>query len=97
MDWYPLYNSLRISAISTVAVFFLGLMTAYYIARLPRLAKGILDVVLTLPLVLPPTVVGYLLLRLLGPNRVVGGWILAHFGVKLVMVRGSRSKGFFIR
>jgi len=85
MDWYPLYNSLRISAISTVAVFFLGLMAAYYIARLPRLAKGILDVVLTLPLVLPPTVVGYLLLRLLGPNRVVGGWILAHFGIKLVM------------
>jgi len=85
MDWYPLYNSLRISAISTVAVFFLGLLAAYYIARLPRLAKGILDVVLTLPLVLPPTVVGYLLLRLLGPNRVVGGWFLAHFGTKLVM------------
>lgn len=85
MDWYPLYNSLRISAISTVAVFFLGLLAAYYIARLPRLAKGILDVVLTLPLVLPPTVVGYLLLRLLGPNRVVGGWFLAHFGTRLVM------------
>lgn len=85
MDWYPLYNSLRISAISTVAVFFLGLLAAYYIARLPRLAKGVLDVVLTLPLVLPPTVVGYLLLRLLGPNRVVGGWFLAHFGTKLVM------------
>ncbi|BAK98488.1 putative molybdate ABC transporter permease protein [Oscillibacter valericigenes Sjm18-20] len=85
MDWYPLYNSLRISAVSTVAVFFLGLLSAYYIARLPRLAKGILDVVLTLPLVLPPTVVGYLLLRLLGPNRVVGSWFLAHFGTKLVM------------
>lgn len=85
MDWYPLYNSLRISAVSTVAVFFLGLLAAYYIARLPRLAKGILDVVLTLPLVLPPTVVGYLLLRLLGPNRVVGSWFLAHFGTKLVM------------
>ena len=85
MDWFPLYNSLRISAVSTVAVFFLGLLGAYYIARLPRAAKGVLDVVLTLPLVLPPTVVGYLLLRLLGPNRVIGSWVLAHFGVKLVM------------
>ena len=85
MDWYPLYNSLRISAISTVAVFFLGLLAAYYIARLPRLTKGILDVALTLPLVLPPTVVGYLLLRVLGPNRVVGSWFLSHFGTKLVM------------
>ncbi|WP_312943127.1 molybdate ABC transporter permease subunit [Oscillibacter sp.] len=85
MDWYPLYNSLRISAISTVAVFFLGLLSAYYIARLPRLVKGVLDVVLTLPLVLPPTVVGYLLLRLLGPNRIIGSWVLEQFGVKMVM------------
>ena len=50
MDWYPLYNSLRIAAISTVAVFFLGILAAYYIAKLPRLVKGVLDVVLTLPL-----------------------------------------------
>ena len=85
MDWFPLYNSLRISAVSTAAVFFLGLAAAYYIARLPRLIKGVLDVVLTLPLVLPPTVVGYLLLRLLGPNRPIGSWFLAHFGTKLVM------------
>ena len=62
MAWSPLYNSLRIAAISTVAVFFLGILAAYYIAKLPRLVKGVLDVVLTLPLVLPPTVVGWLLL-----------------------------------
>lgn len=85
MDWYPLYNSLRIAAISTVAVFFLGLAAAYYIAKLPRLVKGVLDVVLTLPLVLPPTVVGWLLLVLLGPKRPLGLWVLETFGVKLVM------------
>ena len=38
--------------------------------------KGVLDVVLTLPLVLPPTVIGYLLLRLLGPKRILGAWLL---------------------
>ncbi|SFP95256.1 molybdate transport system permease protein [Oscillibacter sp. PC13] len=85
MDWYPLYNSLRIAAISTVAVFFLGILAAYYIARLPRLIKGVLDVVLTLPLVLPPTVVGWLLLILLGPKRPLGLWVLETFGIKLVM------------
>ena len=85
MDWYPLYNSLRIAAISTVAVFFLGILAAYYIAKLPRLVKGVLDVVLTLPLVLPPTVVGWLLLVLLGPNRPIGAWVQAHFGLRLVM------------
>mgnify|MGYP000535936594 FL=1 len=85
MDWYPLFNSLRIAAISTVVIFFSGIAAAYYIAKLPRLAKGVLDVVMTLPLVLPPTVVGYLLLRLLGPNRPVGAFLLEHFGVKMVM------------
>ena len=85
MDWYPLWNSLRIAAIATVVIFFLGIWAAYYIARLPRLAKGVLDVVLTLPLVLPPTVVGYLLLLLLGPNHPLGAWFLTTFGEKLVM------------
>ena len=85
MDWYPLLNSLRIAAVSTMAVFFLGILAAYYIAKLPRLLKGVLDVVLTLPLVLPPTVVGWLLLVLLGPKRAVGAWAMDHFGVKLVM------------
>lgn len=85
MDWYPLLNSLRIAAISTAAVFFLGLLAAYYIARLPRLVKGALDVVLTLPLVLPPTVVGWLLLVVLGPRRPLGAWVLDTFQVKLVM------------
>ena len=44
-----------------------------------------LDVLLTLPLVLPPTVVGYLLLRVFGPKRVIGAWVLETFGVKMVM------------
>ena len=85
MDWFPLWNSLRIALISTVLIFFLGILAAYYIARLPRVLKGILDVVLTLPLVLPPTVVGYLLLRLLGPKRIIGAWLLKQFGIKVVM------------
>ena len=85
MSWFPLYNSLRITAISAVIVYFAGIAAAFYIAKLPRFIKGILDVVLTLPMVLPPTVVGYLLLRALGPKRVVGIWFYEHFGIKLTM------------
>lgn len=85
MDLYPLWNSLRVAGISTVAVFFIGILAAYYIAKLPRVLKGILDVLLTLPLVLPPTVVGYLLLRILGPKRFVGAWFLEQFGLRLTM------------
>ena len=85
MDWFPLCNSIRIALISTAIIFFLGIFAAYYIAKTPRLVKGILDVFLTLPLVLPPTVVGYLLLRLLGPKRLVGAWFLQLFDLKLTM------------
>ena len=85
MDWFPLYNSIRIAAISTVFVFFLGIFAAHYIAKAPRLVKGALDAVLTLPLVLPPTVVGYLLLLLLGPKRPLGAWALEAFGLRLTM------------
>jgi len=96
MDWFPLYNSIRIAAISTVVIFFLGIFTAYYVAKLPKFIKGILDVVLTLPLVLPPTVVGYLLLRLLGPKRILGAWVLSTFGVKMVMTWWSAIFGTII-
>ena len=84
MDWYPLWNSVRIAAISCVFVFFLGIFAAYYIAKLPRLVKGFLDVVLTLPLVLPPTVMGYLLLLLFGTRRPLGLFLL-QFGIRFVM------------
>ena len=84
MDWYPLYNSLRIAAIACVAVFFTGIFAAYYVAKLPRLVKGLLDVVLTLPMVLPPTVVGYFLLLLFGVKRPFGIF-LARFGIKVPM------------
>ena len=85
MDWFPLINSLRIAVISTVITFFAGIFTAYYISKVPRVVKGILDVILTLPLVLPPTVVGYLLLRIMGPKRLIGAWFLEVFDVRLTM------------
>ena len=85
MDIYPLVNSLRIAGISTAIIFILGIAAAYYVIRLPKILKGVLDCVFTLPLVLPPTVVGYLLLRILGPKRVLGSWFMNVFGVKLTM------------
>ena len=84
MEWYPLLNSLRIAAASCVIVFFLGIFCAYYAARLPRGAKGALDVILTLPMVLPPTVCGYFLLMIFGVKRPLGTF-LAKFGVQFVM------------
>ncbi|MBE5970280.1 MAG: molybdate ABC transporter permease subunit [Lachnospiraceae bacterium] len=85
MDWYPLLNSIRISLISTGIVFFVGIFLAYYLAKLPRVLKGVFDTILTLPLVLPPTVIGYLILRLLGPKHLIGAWVYDVFGFKMTM------------
>ena len=84
MDVFPLINSLRIAAISSVIVFFAGIGAAYWASKLPRGVKAALDVLLTLPLVLPPTVCGFGLLMLVGVKRPLGV-LLADMGVKLVM------------
>ena len=84
MDWYPLWNSLRIATASCVIVFFVGIFAAHYVAKLPRWVKGILDVVFTLPMVLPPTVCGYFLLLVFGVKRPIG-MFLAELGVQVVM------------
>ena len=84
MDMFPLWNSLRIAAISSLVVFFTGILIAYYAARLPRVLKGVVDVVLTLPLVLPPTVCGYFLLRVFGARRPFGIF-LAQLGIRFPM------------
>lgn len=84
MDWYPLWNSVRIAALSSILVFFTGIFAAYYVAKLPRGLKGILDVAFTLPMVLPPTVCGYFLLLLLGTKRPLG-MFFAKFGIHFVM------------
>jgi len=85
MNWFPLWNSLRIAAISTGITFFLGLYAAQRITFAPRWLKGALDTVLTLPLVLPPTVIGYFILMLLGPKGPVGSLLKAWFDWTVTM------------
>ena len=85
MDWFPLYNSVRIAIIATFATFFLGIFFAYYVSKLPKMIKGILDCVLTLPLVLPPTVIGYFILKTIGVNGSIGQMVMDLFDTKIIM------------
>lgn len=79
MDWFPLFNSLRIALLATVIVFFAGLFAANRVTRLPPSPlRGALDAVLTLTLILPPPVIGWLVLRWFAP-----AWNLFH--IRLVM------------
>jgi molybdate transport system permease protein len=84
LDLFPLWNSIRVAGIATAVTFFAGIAAAWRIARAPRLVKGVCDCVLTLPMVLPPTVVGFFLLRAIGPLGPVGA-LAARLGFPLVM------------
>jgi molybdate transport system permease protein len=69
---YPLYITLKIATLSTILVVLVGLLISYLLARRDFTGKNLVDILVTLPLVLPPTVTGYLLVILLGKNGVLG-------------------------
>ena len=85
MDWSPLYISIKTAAVSIVITFFLGIYLARWATRLKSgKIRLVVDGVLTLPLVLPPTVVGFFLLFTFGVKRPVGQFLLETMGVKIV-------------
>ncbi len=76
LDWSPLWVSLRTTGIAIVIIFILGLLAAYFCLNVSQKWKNILDVIFTIPMVLPPTVCGFLLLFLCGRNTAFGQfWI----------------------
>lgn len=82
MEWSPLIITLQTAGAATVATFFLGIGLALLVVRMRRF-QGLADAVITLPMVLPPTVVGFFLLLLLGKRSVIGKFLL-QFDIKLV-------------
>ncbi|MDO5048111.1 MAG: molybdate ABC transporter permease subunit [Anaerococcus sp.] len=85
MDIFPLINSLRIALISSIFTFFLGIFFANLVKKLPSRIKGICDLFLTLPLVLPPTVIGFFIIKTLGPNSLIGSFFIRVFDISLIM------------
>ncbi|EGW37544.1 molybdate ABC transporter permease subunit [Desulfosporosinus sp. OT] len=77
LDFSPLLISLRAVIIATIVTFFLGIAAACFVSGYRGKFKGLIDGVLTLPLVLPPTVVGFLLLLLFGKNGPLGKLLMA--------------------
>ncbi len=76
--------SLRISAVAVAAALPVAIVTAYVLARYRFPGRALLDVVVHLPLVLPPVVVGYLLLVTFGTRAPLGGWLYETFGVRFI-------------
>ncbi|WP_367401060.1 molybdate ABC transporter permease subunit [Phascolarctobacterium succinatutens] len=84
MDWSPLWISLRTAAATIVIVFFIGVIIAWWVERLQsQILKIFADAVITLPMVLPPTVAGFFLLYFFGNNRFLGQLIYQMTGIKI--------------
>ena len=84
LDWSPLWISLKTGAVATVLCFFLGVWAARGVLKLGPRARAVVDGILTLPMVLPPTVAGFFLLLLFSLRRPLGGWLYAAFDIKVV-------------
>jgi len=84
INWFPLWLSLRVAGLATLVSLGLGLWIAYLLANRKFRGKELLDAVVTLPLVLPPTVLGYYLLVVLGRSSPLGQFYEWTFGTPLV-------------
>jgi molybdate transport system permease protein len=84
VNWFPLWLSLRVAAVATLVSLALGLWIAYLLANRRFRGKELLDALVTLPLVLPPTVLGYYLLVVLGRSSPIGHLYEWVFGGPLV-------------
>jgi molybdate transport system permease protein len=80
----PLFLSLKVAGISTLIVFITGVLFAFLLARKEFMGKSIIESFFLLPLVLPPTVVGFGLLILFGKNGWIGHWLLSWFDIQIV-------------
>ncbi|MBI4596625.1 MAG: molybdate ABC transporter permease subunit [Candidatus Tectomicrobia bacterium] len=82
--WFPLKLSLWVSGLATIVVGISGIFFAYLFATKKFVGKNILDAFLTIPIILPPTVIGYFLLVIFGRNGFLGSLLLKTTGISLI-------------
>jgi len=82
--WVALSLTLKVAGWATAINLVLGVGVGFLMARCRFPGRDLFDAVLTLPMVMPPTVLGYYLLVLIGSQGVIGAWLLQHFGIRLI-------------
>lgn len=83
-EWTAVLLSLKVAGIATLLNLFLGVAVGYLLARTRFPGRDLLDTALTLPMVMPPTVLGYYLLVLMGRRSWLGAWLQDHFGFSFI-------------
>ena len=84
LDWSPLFISIKTGIVATIFSFFLGIYSARKVVKTTPGKKAIIDGILTLPMVLPPTVAGFFLLLIFSRRRPFGIFLFENFGIKVV-------------
>jgi molybdate transport system permease protein len=84
MDWSPIWLSLKLATITTLLLLLIGLPLAYWLSKGRSVVKLILEVLITMPLVLPPSVMGFYLLIAFSPQHGIGKWLLNTFNMQFV-------------
>ncbi len=82
--WVPLALTLKVAGWATLLNLVLGVGAGFLLARRRFPGRDVLDALLTLPMVMPPTVLGYYLLVLMGRRGPLGGWLESTFGIHLI-------------
>lgn len=80
----PVILSIKVALLATVIAFFLGVFFAYLLTKRNVPGKNIWETILILPMILPPSIVGYLLLKVFGRRGPIGAFLLDTFGVQVV-------------
>lgn len=84
IDWEPIWLTLRLASVTTLLLLFMGVPLASWLAISQFRAKPLLEALVSLPLVLPPSVVGFYLLLAFSPTSPLGRWLLHTFDLQLV-------------
>ena len=84
MDFSPFYLSFKLAFISTVILFIFCVPLAYFLSRVNFKGKSVREAIISLPLVLPPSVLGFYILVFLSPYSAIGSFFEEHFGIRLV-------------
>src|SRR5580700_5462597 len=84
MDLTPIWLTLKLAAITTVLLLVIGLPVAWWLSKGRSLIKVILEALITMPLVLPPSVLGFYLLLAFSPQHGVGKWLQQNFNIQFV-------------
>jgi len=84
MEMEPIWLSIKLATITTIFLLFIGIPVAYWLSRKQNIFKLIIEAFITMPLVLPPSVLGFYLLIAFSPNNAFGIWLHQHFNLQLV-------------